>query len=238
MRKLSLGLALAAAMMLSARALAADEQNKQQDQSGSSASAQELDKIFLEGAAVHGMFEQKLSEAAAQQASDQQVKQFAQMLSQDHQRANDQLKEVAQKIGANVPQQLPEMKQREIDAIKAQQGKDFDQAYLSCMKAVHLADVSKFADQAQIAKNQDVKQFAQQQLPTLQQHQQQAISLASAQGLPNPIGEAQTAGSKISNEGEKRDRSDRDRNERSGQTGGSGHNAGNQSTTGGKTQAK
>src|SRR4051812_32012511 len=143
------------------------------------------DKCFVEGAAVHGMFEQKLAEIGAQQASDQQVKQFAQQMADDHKNANDQVKQVGQKIGANIPNDLPEMKQRELDAIKSQQGKDFDQAFLSCMKALHLHDVSKFADEAQIAKNQDVKNLAQQMLPKLQQHQQHVLALAASQGLPN-----------------------------------------------------
>jgi putative membrane protein len=186
MRYLSLSLALLACAMFSTATLAADDKSA------------ELDKLFIEEAGVHGMFEQQISEAAQQQASDSQVKQFAQQMVQDHKQANEQLKQVAQKVGANVPQQLPEMKQRELDAIKAQQGKEFDQAYISCMKKMHMADVSAFADKAQTAKNQDVKQFASQTLPTLQQHQQHVIQVASAQGLPNPMGDAQTAGARIS----------------------------------------
>jgi len=78
--------------------------------------------------------------------------------------------------------------------------KDFDQAYLSCMKALHLHDVSKFGDEAQIAKNQDVKELASQLLPKLQEHQQHVISLASAQGLPTTGGEAQPAGARITDD--------------------------------------
>jgi putative membrane protein len=188
MRNLSIGLALLACAMFTAAAVAADDK------------AAELDKLFIEEAGVHGQFEQQISEAAAQQASDSQVKDFAQKMVQDHKQANEQLKQVAQKVGANVPQQLPEMKQRELDAIKAQQGKEFDQAYVSCMKKMHMADVSAFADKAQTAKNQDVKQFASQTLPTLQQHQQHVIQIATAQGLPNPMGDAQTAGARISSD--------------------------------------
>jgi hypothetical protein len=84
------------------------------------------------------------------------------------------------------------------------------------MKALHLADVSSFADKAQTAKNQDVKQFASQELPTLQQHQRQVISLASAQGLPNTIGEAQTAGARM--RGEKSGSQEKDRGSDSNQS--------------------
>jgi putative membrane protein len=163
--------------------------------SGQAGAGSDPDKCFIEAAAVHGMFEQQLAEAAAQQASDQQVKDFAKKMAEDHKSANDQCKQVAQKIGVTVPSNLPEMKQRELDTIKAQQGKDFDQCFLSAIKAGHLFAVSKYADEAQIAKNQDVKNFAQQILPKLQEHQQRVLSLAQAQGLPTTGAEAQTAGS-------------------------------------------
>ncbi|HEX8522142.1 MAG TPA: DUF4142 domain-containing protein [Tepidisphaeraceae bacterium] len=184
----------AMAMLVSTQVRAADQSS---GSSGGSAQAQETDKCFVEMAAVQNMFELKLSEAAQQQASDQQVKQFAQQMIQDHKQAGEQNKQVAQKIGAQVQSDLPQMKQREIDAIKSLQGKDFDQAYLSAMKAAHLHDVSKFSDQAQISKSQDVKQFAQQVLPTLQQHQQHVMSLAQAQGLPSMGNQAQPASSTI-----------------------------------------
>ena len=232
MRKLSLGLALVAMMMLAVSVRAADDQNTSaaggasaSASGGSSASGQDLDKIFIENAGVHGMFEQKLSEAAQQQASDSKVKQFAEKMVQDHTQANQKLQEVAQKIGATVPQQLPEMKQKELDAIKAQQGKDFDQAYLSCMKAMHLADVSSFGDKAQVAKNQDVKQFASQQLPTLRQHERHVIALASAQGLPNPMGDAQTAGARMHGDSDRSDKSSDSKSgdSKSGESPDSGH---------------
>jgi putative membrane protein len=186
------------------------------DSSGGSAKASEVDKCFVEGAAVQNMFEVKLSEAAVQQASDEQVKKFAQQMIDDHKKASDQNKQVADKIGAQIASDLPPMKQRKIDAIKSQQGKDFDQAYLSCMKAAHLHDVSEFADQAQISKNHDVKQFAQQLLPTLQQHQQQVISLAIAQGLPNPGNQAQPAGATISPSGSDQSQQDKSGSSSSG----------------------
>ena len=209
MRKSSLGLVVvAAALMLSTTLLVAQQQQPGAGAAGAgaaggAAAAQDLDKLWVEGSAMCILYEQKLAEAAQTQASDQQVKQFAQKVAQDHAQANQKIQELAQKIGVTAPQQLPEFMQRQIDAIKSQQGKDFDQAYLSCAKANHLAAVSSVADRARIAKNQDVKQFAQEQLPKLQQHQQEAVALASAQGLPTPIiGEAQTAGSRIPGEGQ------------------------------------
>jgi putative membrane protein len=229
------GSALLAAMLLAAPVRAADQDK------GSGSSANDPDKTFIEAASVHGMFEQKLSEVAAQQASDSRVKQFAQKMVDDHKNANEQLKQVAQKIGVSVPGDLPEMKQRELDAIKSQQGKDFDQAYLSCMKALHLHDVSVFADKAQIAKNQDVKQFAQQTLPTLQQHQQHVISLASAQGLPSTItGDAQSAGARIGASGSSGSNgtSGGSSGSSSGGAGSSGSSSGGSSGTSGDTNSR
>src|SRR3712207_306976 len=100
MRQMYLSAMIVAAMLLGVRA--------------ASAADDDTDKIFLQTAAVHGLFEQQLAEVGAQQASDQQVKQFAQMMAEDHKNANDQLKQVAQKVGADIPSSLPEMKRKEL----------------------------------------------------------------------------------------------------------------------------
>jgi len=181
-------LSAAAAIALAASsALAADKLSKGEEH-------------FLKEAAVDNMCEIKMSEVAQSQATDPQVKQFAQQMIQDHQQAGDQLKQLAESKGVKVPNDLPKMKQEGVDALKELQGKDFDQAYISAMKADHLKDVSKFSDKAQLAKDQDVKSFAAQLTPKLQQHTQHVMTLAQAQGLPMPsgLGQAQPAGATIS----------------------------------------
>src|SRR5215204_2411426 len=112
-------LSAAAAMALAcSSALAADKPNKAEEH-------------FLKMAAIDNLCEIKMSEAAQSQATDAQVKQFAQQMIKDHTQASDQLKQLAQSKGVELPQDLPKEKQEGVDALKSLQGKDFDQAYIS-----------------------------------------------------------------------------------------------------------
>ncbi len=63
---------------------------------GGSRGVTHADRMFLEQAAAGGLMEVQLGQLAAQKASDPQVKQFGQRMVDDHTKANDQLKTVAQ----------------------------------------------------------------------------------------------------------------------------------------------
>ena len=168
------------------------QQRDQAQQAGAQhgSAAMKLDKIFLKQAAIGNMFEIQLSELAQQKAQDEKVKQFAQMMVQDHNQAKQKLQQVAQKKQVNLPSDLPELKQEELQAYQQLEGSEFDQAYLSCMKVAHAKDVALFQEKAKHAKDQDVKQFAQQALPKLQQHKQQVMAMTGGSD------DAQTAGSR------------------------------------------
>jgi putative membrane protein len=57
------------------------------------------DRKFVEKAARGGMLEMQLGQLAEQKASNDQVKQFAQKMAEDHAKANDDLKQLANTKG-------------------------------------------------------------------------------------------------------------------------------------------
>src|SRR5437773_1422086 len=61
------------------------------------------DRKFVEKAATGGMMEVQLGQLAQEKASNEQVKEFAARMAQDHAKANDELKQLATSKGANVP---------------------------------------------------------------------------------------------------------------------------------------
>lgn len=172
-------------------------QAQQAAQGQEATGAKQLDKLFLKQTAVDNTFEIQLSQLAEQKAQDQKVKQFAQMLVQDHQQAKQQLQQVAQKNQVQLPNELPEMKQEELSAYRQLQGSEFDQAYLSCMKVAHAKAVAQYEEKSQHAKIPEVKQFAQQTLPKLRQHKQQVVAMTGGGD------EAQPAGSRQHNESDR-----------------------------------
>ena len=138
------------------------------------------DRKFIEEAAQGGMAEVELGKLAQQKASIDQVKQFAKRMVDDHQKANDQLKQLASSKGVNVPTDLKAADRREIDKLQKLSGADFDREYMSHMVSDHKKDVKEFESTAKKAKDNDVKNFAATTLPTLQQHLQQAQSAEDA----------------------------------------------------------
>jgi len=138
------------------------------------------DKNFISKAAQGGLAEVQLGQLAAQKASDPQVKQFAQRMVDDHSKANDKLKQVASSKNVTLPTDLPSDAKREEDKLNKLSGAQFDREYMNHMLSDHKKDVSLFRSQAKSGKDSEVKQFASDTLPTLEQHLQMAQTIAKS----------------------------------------------------------
>jgi putative membrane protein len=135
------------------------------------------DKKFLKQAALGGMTEVELGKVAAQKASSENVKQFAQKMIDDHTKTNDELKQVASKESISLPDTLDPKHQSEINKLSKLSGEDFDKAYAKEQLKDHEADVKDFSAEAQGGADPNVKAFASSTLPVLQQHLELAKNL-------------------------------------------------------------
>jgi putative membrane protein len=132
----------------------------------------------LKKAAQGGMAEVELGQLAVQKASSDQVKQFGQRMVDDHSKANDQLKQLAQQEHVKLPTQ-PSAKDKATKAkLENLSGKEFDEAYMSDMLKDHKKDVAEFERESKNAKDPAVKDFAEQTLPTLREHLKQAQQIS------------------------------------------------------------
>jgi len=154
------------------------------------------DKLFILEAAKGNMKEQKLAEQVLQKVQNDQVKKLAQQIMQDHQQAQQQLQQAAQKLGVQLPQDLPQTEQVMIQIITSQPADQLEKHYVAGMNADHARDILKYQSEATMGKDDAAKQYAQQTLPKLQQHQQMTIQTAQAIGVQTGM-EAVTAGSRI-----------------------------------------
>jgi putative membrane protein len=91
---------------------------------------------FIEKAATANMAEIELGQLAQQQAQDPQVKQFAQMMVDEHTKALDQLKTAAGGQGT-IPSALDSKHQKLHDKLAKLQGAEFDRAYMAAMVDGH-----------------------------------------------------------------------------------------------------
>jgi putative membrane protein len=88
----------------------------------------------------------------------------------DHTKANDELKSLASKNGWNLPADIGAKNQAEKDRLSKLSGADFDLAYIKHMVTDHKKDVAEFQKESNSAKDSDLKNFATNTLPTLQEH--------------------------------------------------------------------
>ena len=127
-------------------------------------------KDFLTEAAQGGIAEVELGKMAVNKAASPDVKKFAQMMVDDHTKANTELKELAQKKGIQVPAETDSSHKSTMEDLRNLVGADFDKEYVEDMYDDHKHDVAEFEEQSENASDPDVKAFAAKTLPTLRKH--------------------------------------------------------------------
>jgi putative membrane protein len=138
--------------------------------------------MFVKKAAQGGMAEVELGKLAADKGSTDDVKKFGQRMVDDHSKANDQLKQIASSKGITVPDDMNAKDKATKARLEMLSGAQFDRAYMNDMVKDHVEDISEFNKEAKMGKDPDVKGFASQTLPTLQDHLKNARSVASETG--------------------------------------------------------
>ncbi len=127
------------------------------------------DQKFFPNAAQDGMLEVKLGDLAAQKATRDDVKSFAQKMVTDHTQINNQLKALAALKGVEVPDALDTKHQMIYDKLAALQGADFDREYVSTMVKGHQGAVRLFKKESS-TQDTDIKSFVDKSLPVIQDH--------------------------------------------------------------------
>jgi len=149
--------------------------------------------LFLKMAAEGNQAEIALGQLALQQAESAEVKQFGATMIQDHQKANQEVQQLASKEGVQLPRQMNE-KQKVRQAQLAQlSGKAFDLAYMQYMMKDHRNEVKQFQETAQQLHNPAVKTWAVNTLPILQHHLELVSNIAPKLGPMTLFSEESTA---------------------------------------------
>jgi putative membrane protein len=133
------------------------------------------DYKFAIAAARGGTLEVTLGNLA-QKSNEQAVKQFGQRMVDDHGKAGKQLTEIATQKGATLPPGISDEQQKEVDRLSLLTGPDFDRAYVAFMVRAHKTDLKDFQRAAQDVQDADLRTFATNMVPTIQEH----LSMAEA----------------------------------------------------------
>jgi putative membrane protein len=128
------------------------------------------DQKFVRDAAEGSMTEVELGKMAQQKASSDAVREFGKRMVEDHSKACDELKQAAAKVNIQVPTEPPKKARKMGEKLSKFSGMDFDRAYAKLMLKDHKKDVNDFNGEARNGNIPEVKQFAAQTLPKLQEH--------------------------------------------------------------------
>lgn len=145
------------------------------------------DAAFATEAAEGGLLEVELGRMAVQKATLDAVKQFGQRMIDDHTKANEELKTVADAKQIALPDEARVKAKHRVLIAKLEKlsGPAFDKAYMADMVEDHVKDVAAFEREASSGKDADIQAFARKTLPTLKEHltlAREAAKKANAKG--------------------------------------------------------
>lgn len=137
---------------------------------------------FIKTAGTAGIKEVKAGKLAASKSANSEVKSFANQMVADHTKANDQLMQLIKSKNWNIAP--PSDAETNPDAmLTGASGSAFDKAYVSMMVQDHQKAVALFENAANTGQDPDIKAFAKQTLPTLQQHLASIQSIAAKMNI-------------------------------------------------------
>jgi putative membrane protein len=151
---------------------------------GTAGTAGELargDRDFVQDMLQENQAEVQLGQLAQGQATNPQVRQFAETLVNDHRQAADELRQIAQRH--NVQAEGPDDDHRDLhEKLSRLKGREFDREFMREMVRKHEQAIGDVEDKMENADNPDLRQWAQKTLPVLRQHHQQAQEIEKSLG--------------------------------------------------------
>jgi putative membrane protein len=120
------------------------------------------DRSFLQHEAQGAAYELALAQLAAQKATRDDIKTYAQQLITDHEQANASLDQLAQSKGVPLSKTLSNDDQTRLAGLQNLQGNDFDRSFVKEAVRVNQEDKRDFAKEAKSTHNPDVRAYVKQ----------------------------------------------------------------------------
>ncbi|SCZ58480.1 DUF4142 domain-containing protein [Thiohalomonas denitrificans] len=143
------------------------------------ANLSKLDQEFVTKAAQDGLVEIKMAKLAQKKAHSDRLKDFANVMLDDHSLAKQRLEEVAKQIGIKLPKQLSESQKNLVDKMSKYKGDQFDRHFVSTILQEHKKDVSLYHRESEHGGNDELKHLAAEIAPVLEKHLDMAQSMQS-----------------------------------------------------------
>jgi putative membrane protein len=146
------------------------------------------DRSFVTSAAEANLAEIDMGKMVGQKSADPAVKDFANRMVTDHTQASQKLASVAEMNGVELPTEASAAERNQKSELEKLSGAQLNDAYLRDELQGHKETISAFESEIEHGQNQEAKNYAEQTLPTLQDHIRIAEDIAGKLGISGKAG--------------------------------------------------
>ncbi|HSC81195.1 MAG TPA: DUF4142 domain-containing protein [Chitinolyticbacter sp.] len=130
----------------------------------------DVDQEFIAQAGASGLAEVEAGRLALKKSDSEGVKQLANMLIDDHTKANERLNTVAALKNLSLPREPTPQSRQHLAKLQKKSGKEFDDAYLRQQREGHEKAIALHRHQVQAGGDADLRQYAADTLPVIEGH--------------------------------------------------------------------
>jgi len=130
----------------------------------------EMEKKFVEAAAMKSMMEMKLGQLAQQEATSTEIQELGKTIVKDHTTAAKKLERIVEKKNMDLPATLDEKHQKKVDNFTDKSGEEFDRDFINMMVKDHKKDIAMFEKAQQDVTDPNLKEYIDNTLPVLKEH--------------------------------------------------------------------
>ena len=175
-------LLLTATLLLGASGLAQTDYSAEFHANGNGG-VQTADREFVNKAVQEGTAKFQLAYLALQNAHSEEVKAFARQVLADYYTSQTELINIANQQFMTLPTSVDPKDQATFDSLSQLQGEAFDKAYMQAILKGHRTDLTQLRREAKSGNNQDVMNWANQNLSALETQSKAAEKVAHTVGV-------------------------------------------------------
>ena len=158
-----------------------------QAQDGANRDSVQADARLVRHALAGNMLEVRLGEVAQHKAGNKAVQGFAQRMVTDHQRLEDQWKDLARKYGITVTDTLGPMGKQRVQHMQGVDRSSFDKDYMTAMLKAHADDVDHLRTVMDSVHSAPVRKLVDYERPIILDHLKAAAAAAKEVGVDSTV---------------------------------------------------
>lgn len=137
---------------------------------------------FVDEASAKGMAEIETARLALKESQDEDVRDFAQQMLDDHTKVRQDLARLAQDNDLEMSDDATLMDKAKAMILQLRDGEDFNEAYANNQVTAHQQTIELYQEYVRNGQDPALKEFAESTLPKLEEHLRMAKDLAARHG--------------------------------------------------------